>query len=147
MVASLAGGGEKGGAAVEFALVLPILLLILFSILEFGWFFFNQYVFNHAVSAGARAAVRAREWEGEDPGQIAREAFEVSCWTVNEEQMAKVDFSAVRMDQPVDSIAVSAVMPHRTLTGFLRSGEPGDQQESSSLIPGSLYAKAVMAFP
>ncbi len=51
---------EKGQSLVEFALVLPVLVLLLVGIFEFG-FIFNAYLqINHASREGARTgAVRA----------------------------------------------------------------------------------------
>ena len=45
---------EKGQALVEFAIILPVLLLILFGILQFG-VTFNQYI---SVTAAAREGAR-----------------------------------------------------------------------------------------
>ena len=45
---------EKGQAMVEFALVLPILLLILCGIIDFGWIFGNQLLANNASREAAR---------------------------------------------------------------------------------------------
>lgn len=47
---------EKGQAMVEFALVLPILLLILCGICEFGSIFSNQILANNACREAARYA-------------------------------------------------------------------------------------------
>ena len=45
---------EDGAAAVEMALVLPILLLLVFGIIEFG-FIFNRYIsVTHAAREGVR---------------------------------------------------------------------------------------------
>lgn len=48
--------GEKGQAMVEFALVLPIFLLIICGILDFGWMFYNQLSLDNACREGARYA-------------------------------------------------------------------------------------------
>jgi len=45
---------EKGQALVEMAIILPILLLLLFSIIEFGWVFGAQLLVTHASREGAR---------------------------------------------------------------------------------------------
>jgi len=46
---------EKGAAAVEFALVVPLLFLILFGIVEFG----RAYNIQISLTQAARAAVRS----------------------------------------------------------------------------------------
>ncbi len=48
---------ESGQAIVEFALVLPILLLLLCGIIDFGWLYYNQITLNNASREGARYAV------------------------------------------------------------------------------------------
>lgn len=47
---------KKGQALVEMALILPILLLFIFGITEFGRVFATDLVLNHAAREGARAA-------------------------------------------------------------------------------------------
>jgi Flp pilus assembly protein TadG len=49
--------GEKGAAVVEFAVVLPLLLLILFGIIEFGVLLYDKAVITNASREGARAAI------------------------------------------------------------------------------------------
>jgi len=48
---------EKGQAFVEFALVLPVLLLILCGIIDFGWIFTHQNIVDHCAREGARYAI------------------------------------------------------------------------------------------
>jgi Flp pilus assembly protein TadG len=45
---------ENGQAMVEFALVLPILLLFIGGIIDFGWIFHNQLAANNASREAAR---------------------------------------------------------------------------------------------
>ena len=60
---------ERGQALVEFALVLPVLLVLLCGIIDFGWLYYNQITLNNAAREGARyAAVHydpARDWQEE----------------------------------------------------------------------------------
>ena len=47
---------DRGSAAVEFALVLPLLVMLLFGIIQFG-FVYNAYItVTHAAREGARMA-------------------------------------------------------------------------------------------
>jgi Flp pilus assembly protein TadG len=48
--------GERGAAAVEFALVLPILILLIFGIVEFSISYNRQQALHAAAREGARTA-------------------------------------------------------------------------------------------
>jgi len=50
-------GDERGSALVEFAVVLPVFLLVLFLLLEFGRLGFEYVMANKAVQLAARLAV------------------------------------------------------------------------------------------
>ncbi len=51
---------EQGAAVVEFALVLPILLLILLGILDFSFMLYDKAVITNASREGARAGIVLR---------------------------------------------------------------------------------------
>ena len=48
---------EKGGSLVEFAIILPILLIIIFGIIEFGILLFDKAMITNASREGARAGI------------------------------------------------------------------------------------------
>ena len=48
---------EKGAAAVEFALVLPLLLVILFGIIEFSILMYDKQMITNASREGARQGI------------------------------------------------------------------------------------------
>ena len=50
-------GGERGAELIEFALTLPILLLVVLGIIEFGFVFREYEVVTNAAREGARIAV------------------------------------------------------------------------------------------
>ena len=60
------GRGESGQSLVEFAMVLPLLLLILFAIIDFGRIYQGQVTLTNAVREGARLGS-----VGGSSGQIA----------------------------------------------------------------------------
>ena len=123
---------EKGIASIELVLVLPILLLILFGIVEYGWVMKTQVNLNNAASEGARAVIK--EQDADDLEQVAEAAITevignsakvIVCTTVT------TDTAPSRV-----KVAISG-WPYVPLTGFL----------PPALLPSALSAKAVMAFP
>ncbi|OPY83154.1 MAG: TadE-like protein [Syntrophorhabdus sp. PtaU1.Bin153] len=48
---------DKGVAAIEFALVLPILVVLTFGLIEFGLLMYNQQVITNAAREGARRGI------------------------------------------------------------------------------------------
>jgi Flp pilus assembly protein TadG len=48
---------ERGAAAVEMALVLPVLLLLIGGIVDFGRAYFTQIMLTNAAREGARAGI------------------------------------------------------------------------------------------
>ena|SRR5687767_10836367 len=45
---------DRGAEVLEMALILPILLLLIFGMIEFGWFFYLQHNLQAAAREGAR---------------------------------------------------------------------------------------------
>jgi len=50
---------ERGASVLEMALVLPILLMLSFGIVDYGYFFYVKNTVQGAAQAGARAAIPA----------------------------------------------------------------------------------------
>ena len=48
---------QKGASAVEFAIILPLLLVLLFGIVEFSILFYNKAMITNASREGARAGI------------------------------------------------------------------------------------------
>ncbi|MBW1735790.1 MAG: pilus assembly protein [Deltaproteobacteria bacterium] len=125
-------GREGGSAAVEFALVLPLFLLLLSLILEYGWYFTNWLALTNGVSEGARAGIKAREWEGEDPVALARQAFQ-EAFRFNVTPTVNI---TIEDDSP-RKIRVDVSFRYEPLVGYL----------PDALTPRRVAARAVMAFP
>jgi len=51
---------SKGVAAVEFALIVPLLLVILFGIIDFGFMLYDKAMLTNAAREGARAGIVLR---------------------------------------------------------------------------------------
>jgi Flp pilus assembly protein TadG len=63
-------GGQRGSAIMEFAFVLPLLLLLTFGIVEFGraWLIVNTL--NHAAREAVRLAATTTALKGNDPAVV-----------------------------------------------------------------------------
>jgi len=51
---------KQGLAAVEFALVLPVLVLLMFGLIQFAWLMMSETMLMNASSAGARVLAAGR---------------------------------------------------------------------------------------
>ena len=79
--------GERGAAAVEFALVVPLLLVILFGIISYGFMLSFRQGLSQAAAEGARAAAvtvagtadATRSARAEEAVESALESYGVTC--------------------------------------------------------------------
>jgi Flp pilus assembly protein TadG len=51
---------QRGATAVEFAIVSPLLFLMLFGVIQFGWLFNNYIILTNAASVGAHVLATER---------------------------------------------------------------------------------------
>lgn len=73
---------EKGASLVEFALVAPLLLLLLLGMIEFGWLFGQYNEVRHAAREGARfAAVSNSDFDQDGDSDL--DANDVLIYTCN----------------------------------------------------------------
>lgn len=66
--------GERGVTIVEFALVLPLLVILMFLIIDFGIYFFAQHTIQFATREGARLALVGRTIDDANGMPLSREA-------------------------------------------------------------------------
>jgi Flp pilus assembly protein TadG len=77
---------ERGAAAVEFAIILTVLVVILMAILEFGREFSRLQVFQGAAREGGRAAA-----VGEDPATVGSKVNDAAApYTLSEAPLVAV---------------------------------------------------------
>jgi len=62
----------RGASAVEFALVLPIFALLMFAIIDFGWYFYTEHTLQFATREGTRLALVGRVLTGPDGTPMTR---------------------------------------------------------------------------
>ncbi len=69
---------RRGTAAVEAALMMPLIVLMTFALIKYGWLYVKVQQINNAARHGARVAVRADSTNGEVQAEIA--ALMASVW-------------------------------------------------------------------
>ena len=101
---------ERGAVAVEFALVLPILLMCLVGIMEFGKAYNTQISLTHSAREAARYMVINNNQGAAENVGIAASGF------LNPDEVT-VEFSAPACieNQPME---VTVSYPHDALTGM-----------------------------
>jgi Flp pilus assembly protein TadG len=64
------GRGQEGAVAVEFALVLPILMLLVFGILDLGHYWYMGHILSDASREGARYGTRYKTYFDPTKGTV-----------------------------------------------------------------------------
>lgn len=110
---------ESGQATVEFALVLPIFVLLLFAVIEFGLFFIAAMRTENAAYEGARAAsMYARTMDGEALRSLVESTIEDNLGDVPEGLNTTVTFGT-------DNVRVEVSRDVRTPGVLLKSVTSG----------------------
>ena len=98
---------ERGQTMVEFALVLPVLALLLFGVIQFGIAFNSYLTITDAVRAGARkAAVSA---DAPDPVGSATTEVRASAGSLD---LSQLNVSVTSTWQPGSDVTVQATYPY-----------------------------------
>lgn len=103
-------GEEKGQALVEFALILPVFLLLACGILDFGWIYSNQYKVEQAAFTGARYA--ALHAESQTPSELQGNVEDKVLNSLD----TKGQEASVEVSMGENSVSVTVSYPVRTLT-------------------------------
>ena len=106
---------EHGQTMAEFALVLPVLCLLLFGVIQFGILYNNYVTLTDGVRAGARKAVVSRR---DDPYASAERAVRKSAADLDQAEL-QVSVSAPVLEHGQD-VTVEATYPYKiNLLGFV----------------------------
>lgn len=127
-------GSEHGAAAVEFALIVPVLLLIVLGALDWGYFFFVQQVVTNA----AREAARVGSLTPYDPANPAADtASQLEAEDAATAYLARAGLTATPTIAVTSSASVRVVVryPTGSVTGF---------SDLVSIMPAQAQATAEM---
>lgn len=114
---------RRGGYAVEFALVLPVFMMVMGGILEYGNYYTQQMHMVGVVRDAARvgSSVRAKDDQGSPHAvatSIAERKLRFHNWSGTAEVSITVSGSA-----PDGAIGVKIQMPYKRLVGFVPTPE------------------------
>jgi Flp pilus assembly protein TadG len=98
---------EKGQTMTEFAIILPILCLLLFGIIQFGILFNNYVTLTDATRAGARKGAVSRQ--APNPRQACIDQVKYSGSDLNQSKLT-VDCQSTW--QPASDVTVTATYPY-----------------------------------
>jgi Flp pilus assembly protein TadG len=117
---------QQGQTMTEFALVLPLLVLLLFGVIQFGIAFNNYITLTDAVRVGARkAAVSANT---EDPEAVAEERVRESAAGLKEDEL---DVAVSSTWEHGEDVTVTATYPYSiSLLGIVVSS--GDLESEAT---------------
>jgi Flp pilus assembly protein TadG len=125
--------------AVEFALILPLFLTILFATMDYGWMFFNQIVIASAAREGARvgALTAGTQAQVESAATVAAKDFMDQNGIKSSD--ASVTSSLATGSTP-KTVTTAIALTFKPLVGvlFLPAG--------AQPYPSKLNAKAVMRY-
>ncbi len=128
---------ERGAAVVEFALVLPLLLMLVLGAIDWGWYFYTREVVTNAAREGARAGSVSAV--GTDAITAASSAATTYLSNLS---LTGGSVNATTPDVTVGAtvthtVRVVVTFPASSLTGFTLPG-------FTSLVPSSITATAQM---
>ena len=98
---------ERGQSMTEFALVLPLLVMLLFGVIQFGIAFNNYITLTDATRAGARKAAVARQLS--NPVNACQSAIRTSASDLNQSDLTASCTSTWQMGADV---TVNASYPY-----------------------------------
>jgi Flp pilus assembly protein TadG len=100
---------QRGQTAVEFALVAPILIVLLLGIIQIGIAFHNYVTITDAARAGARKAIVARFSGGDTTATV--QAVRNSAADLNQSKL-QVNVTPTILNTAGSTVTVTAIYPY-----------------------------------
>lgn len=111
--------GQRGAAAVEFALVLPLFAVILFGIIEYGWVFYQRFNIAAAVRDGLRQGVTISQSSSPDPRSTAVSRAQTDLQTSGISPASVTLTAQYSGSSPTKVMTLTAVMAYHPLIGLV----------------------------
>lgn len=122
---------RRGANAIEFALILPVLVGLMGSIVEYGWYFHREVALDGLVQEATRIAVTTPQSAHRTPQQVAEDEIVARLNALG--YQGQVDLSIqVNGQSPNEMLDVGVALPHEPLMGV------------RSYVPTKLVATSAM---
>jgi Flp pilus assembly protein TadG len=127
----------EGATLIEFAIIFPLLVLLLVGIVEFSWLFAQYLDVRHGAREGVRLAT-VNFPEGSDPPVMTRTQtntatlLDETCSRMNTASGVAVTFAS--LGDVSDPITVTASAPADTLSGLLDWAIPATLTLDSTVV-------------
>jgi hypothetical protein len=121
------GRGDGGAALLEFAFIAPVLFLLIFGMIDFGWLFFQNLDTRHAARETARLVATAGGTS--DPYTSTAQVITEACSRIERDDVDIV----ITYETPRgvgSEVVVEIQQPFETLTGFSDIFIPVDELSS-----------------
>ena len=127
---------ERGVVALEFALLLPVFLIILFAILEFGMMMYGREIVTNAAREGARVGIVARAPLTTKPSSAQITLIANNYLTGTGINPAQVTFTPVGAQQAYPAaLTVTATYTYNFLNPYIPAVIPGIPNPLIMTIP------------
>ncbi|MDP2310826.1 MAG: pilus assembly protein [Pseudomonadota bacterium] len=117
---------RRGGAAIEFAIVLPLFTTFVYAILEYGWFFWRQSLIiialNQALRAGSFEAPDTETEESSECGACQTVAAAAAVASLERIGLAVDPDEVTPAIEAIDStcaLVFQTSLPHTSLIGLV----------------------------
>ena len=129
---------DRGAAAVEFAIVLPIFLMLVFGAIDFGYYLYVTEIVTNAAREGARAGSVVALGVGQDAVASKTASDTTKSYLTNAGLTKTATINAQTTGAGTDlSVDVAVSYPVGSLSGFFGTG-------AKVALPANTTAHAVM---
>jgi Flp pilus assembly protein TadG len=110
---------QRGGAAVEFAIVLPLFCAVVFGTIDYGWYFYQRFTLAAAIRDGIRYGVTVPY--ASDPWTTAqtRAIADLASGAISSSSVTwgpSIKYSGAA---PTQLVTLSGTLTFRPLVGFV----------------------------
>jgi len=113
---------RRGANAVEFALIAPLLVVMLAGVTDYGWYFGERIALVAAVRDATRVGVTTSQDDVRTPEETAEDALIAALLDNGYQGDVYLDI-ALQGSAPDQALSVSAALPYQPLIGIVPSPE------------------------